>query len=108
MSENTRTDSNTEVLIAIGRLEERFLHLGKKIDEFSKVSETVIEAKQSASSAHKRLDSMETEVEKLPTRVEHNNHDERIRSLESNRAWVITVIIGAVLMALLGLVIVQI
>lgn len=50
-------------------------------------------------SAHKRIDEV---ADKVP---EHG--EERIKRLETNQRWVATIIIGAVILAVVGLVLIQ-
>ena len=62
------TDQNEtqKILISLGRLEENFKHMSNKIDEFSKVSEIVVQNDQRVKSAHNRIDDMKLDFnEKL-------------------------------------------
>lgn len=64
------------------------------------------ETSSSTRSAHKRLDTAENSIEKLPTRSEYNGHDVRIGKLEKLVHWIATLIISTVIIAILGVVLV--
>ncbi len=70
-----------------------------KLDAVDKLA---TEAMASTKAAHKRIDDLDT-----PSKVEHRAHDDRIGKLEKVVYWVGTLIVGSVILAVLGLVIIE-
>jgi predicted nucleic acid-binding Zn-ribbon protein len=67
---------------------------------------TVSEVMASTKSSHKRIDDVEDEFSAYATKIEHDSHNKRIEKLEKLVYWVGTTIIGAVILAALGVILI--
>jgi t-SNARE complex subunit (syntaxin) len=90
---------------------ERLIRIEENVKDVKNVKSDVedLKIKQAAlksktDSAHKRIDTID---EEMTTQTEHTNHDKRIAKLEKIVYWVGTTIIGAVLLAVLAVVIIK-
>lgn len=70
--------------------------------DMEKVKEKSTKALDSTNSAHKRLDTLEKEMKPLTD----SNMVDRINKIEANFRWVVTTVIGAVILAVLGFILV--
>ena len=106
---------NSRLIETLDDLRERMVRIEEGIKPITDIKKdvdllkiSVSEVVASSSSAHKRIDRMEKELkEDYTTKTEHEGHGERLKKLEKNQNWVATVIIGAVIMAVIGLVIIK-
>lgn len=89
-------DDFKERLIRIEENIKDVKHVKTDVEEL-KIKYAALESK--TNSAHKRVDGI---AEKVPEHAE-----ERIKRLEANQRWVATAIIGAVIIAVMGLVLIQ-
>ena len=90
------------------RIETMFTMFDKAQNNFSdkldKVDKVATEALASTKSAHKRLDDSEDDI---TTRSDHNALKARVDKLDKIIFWLGTTVIGAVILAVLGTVIIQ-
>lgn len=81
----------------------------KRQDEFSsdlkEVTQTARDAFNSTKSAHNRLNSIEEDLEELPTKSDFKSHSERIAKLERVVFWAATLVVGAVIIGVINLLI---
>ena len=89
----TEQNEVQRILISLGRLEENFKHMSKKIDELSKVSDVALQAVQSAKSAHGRIDDAKADFNEKLTEF-RKDYEEKIHyqkekhdRLDSNITW---------------------
>lgn len=99
----------TDVLVKIGELTVSVQSLSGIKNEIENVRDTARDADSRSRQAHKRIDRIETEINPM---IEHVNkqpeintsHAERITKLETMNKWVATSIIGAIIVAIMNLI----
>lgn len=86
------------------RIEEGIKPIGDIKKDVDTLKISVSEISASTKSAHKRLDALDKDIDELPTQSDHDSHEKRIGKLEKIVYWVGTTIIGSVILAMLGVV----
>lgn len=106
-------DGFDEVKQTLTRVEENVKPIADIKRDVDLLKISMSEVVSSSKSAHKRIDDVEKDLEKavidsksrvadIPSRAEHTNHDKRITKIESTIFWIGTTIIGFVILAVLG------
>lgn len=81
-------------------------HIKEMRVDMDKIKEVAKDAKNSTDSAHKRLDKQENDMRQLENSMQplqESNLVDRIKSLETTVRWVATTVIGALLLAAIGI-----
>lgn len=95
----------------LARIEEGIKPITDIKKDVDQVKITISEIGASAKSAHKRLDDFDEEMKEIPktyaSKTEHETHDKRIAKLEKIAYWVATSIIGAVILSIMSVVLIN-
>lgn len=95
-----------ELLVSLARIEEGIKPIAEIKKDVKQLQLGFVDVDSSLKSAHKRIDAIEKKFENMPTQPEFNNNEKRISKLETHVTWVATLIIGAVITAIVGVVLV--
>lgn len=102
----------TDVLVEMGKLTASVQSLNNMRTDLDATRENAREAKTSASSAHKRLDTLSSELQPISEFasrqiVVNSNLIEKVAKIESTIKWVGICVMGPVIAAVVGLVLIQ-
>lgn len=102
----------TDVLVEMGKLTASVQSLNSMRTDLDATRDNAREARTSASSAHKRLDTLESEFQPISEFVNrqievNSNTIEKVAKIESTIKWVGICVMGPVIAAVVGLVLIQ-
>lgn len=104
----------TDIKVGIARIEEQLKAQGEQINKLAPAAE-VAQLRHDIADLENQQRDFEREVnakiealgKNVPTLGDHNAHEERTTKLESNQSWVIRSVVGAVITAIMGLVVLK-
>lgn len=79
-----------EVLVAIGKIEIEIKHLSGMATRLEETQKSVIQLEQSAKSAHKRLDGLQSQVDALEKKLEDDK-----KTAKDDKRWLLGFLVGA-------------
>lgn len=101
-------EETKQILIAITELQTNMRNMSAKIDEISKISNTVLETDQRAKSAHNRIDDLKTDIlDKLQTQkqdyeAKFAEQEKRAEKAEANVVFLKRAFIGSTITFVFG------
>lgn len=87
------SEETKQILISLSRVEENMKHILKQMDDFSKVSDVVIETQASVKSAHIRIDDLKKDYDEKLLKQEKDYdaklaaNKEAFTELKNNITW---------------------
>lgn len=108
---NEAMNDLTEIKVGIARIEEQLKAQADNIAKLAPAAD-VASLRRDLADAENRISDLEKKQtadmrafeDKVPSIKEHNDLELRVKKMEGNQSWVIRTVIGAVIMAVLGLI----
>lgn len=104
------SEETKQILISLSRVEENMKHILKQMDDFSKVSDVVIETQASVKSAHIRIDDMKKDYDEK-IMEQKKDYDEKLKAhkevfneLKNNIVWLQRAVLGGFIGGFIGLI----